>query len=787
MIGKTILHYKILDKLGEGGMGVVYKAEDTKLKRTVALKFLPLHTMVSEEEKARFEHEAQAAAALDHPNICTVYEINESDGQAFIAMAYVEGQSLQDIVGASLVGAQTRAGTRPAPTLADILNYAIQIAEGLQAAHEKDIVHRDIKPANILITEKGQVRITDFGLAKLAGRTQLTKEGTSMGTVAYMSPEQTQGIEVDHRTDIWAFGAVIYEMITGKQPFAGDYEQAVMYSIMNEDPEPPTAFRTGVPMELERIVLKALAKDPGERYQRIDEMLVDLNGVQVSGRTHPDPPQKYAKQTAFRKTHRYLGLAILLILSLSVFTYFMNRGQSIDSIAVLPFVNSYNDPDIEYLSDGITETLITKLSQLPQLRVMARSTVFRFKGKDVTARQVGDQLNVRAVVTGEIVQRGDALRINAELVDVSDGAQIWGNQYDRTIDDIFAIENAISEQISTSLRLQLTSEEKGKLVKQHTEDTAAYQLYLKGRFYLSKRTGEAIERALGYFEEAVARDPNYALAFAGMADCYVLLPVHQVLTAEEAFIKLKAAAFQALQIDEQLAEAHTALATGYSIFGWDWRAAEKSFIRAIEINPNYATAHHWYGDIYLRMHARFDEAIAEMKRALELDPLSLIINADLGQSYTYARSYDLAAEQLRKTIEMDQNFWLAPYCLGLAFVFKDDVNKGIEQFQRAWLLNQHPTIIGAMGYAFGIAGNAEEANKMLVQLVEISRKSNVSPYHFARIYAGLGDNDKAMDFLRRCVLQHDHFIILLKIEPVWDNLRHEVRFQELLQKIGLDN
>ncbi len=720
MIGKQILHYKILEELGRGGMGVVYKAEDTKLKRDVAIKFLPRQIAASDEERARFKIEAQAAAALNHPNIATIHAIEEVDDEIFIVMEYVEGQELKSSIN-------------------NIHSYATQIASGLQAAHEKNVTHRDIKSANIMITDKGQIKIMDFGLAKVRGGAQVTKVGTTLGTAAYMSPEQAQGMKTDHRTDIWAFGVVVYEMLTGKMPFPGDYEQAVIYSILNEEPE----FPEEISANLQQILQKALSKDLNDRYQNIGEVLANLESSAAGQTSGVAKPVGAGFKPAPTKRLGILIGGIPILILVAGLVYFMNRNQPIDSIAVLPFVNSNNDPDIEYLSDGITETLITKLSQLPQLRVMARSTVFRFKGKDMTAQQVGEELNVRAVLTGAIVQRGNALRLNAELVDVSDGAQIWGGQYNRTLDDIFAVQDAISEQISKSLRLKLSSDDKSRLVKRHTEDSEAYQLYLKGRFYWNQRTGEALRTAVDYFQQAISRDPTYALAYAGMADCYVLLPVYRGLSVKAAFPKAKAVALQALQIDDQLAEAYAAL-SNVALFTWDWETAEKSIVRAIELNPNYASAHQWYG-MSLTSHARFREAIAEMQRALELDPLSLIINTDLGVVYSRARSYDLAVQQLQKTIEMDPNFYRAHYYLGVAYIFKGEISKGMDELQQAMRLDDDPPILAAIGYAYGISGNSVEAEKTLSHLEELSLQRVVSPYDSAIIYAGLGDKEKALE------------------------------------------
>ena len=783
MIGQTISHYKILSKLGEGGMGVVYKAEDTELKREVAIKFLPQHIAKHGEERKRFRVEAQAAARLNHSSIATIHSIEEVDDEMFIVMEYIKGKELKDKIEAGLL------------PIDEALNLVTEIARGLQVAHEGGVVHRDIKSANIMLTDRGEVKIMDFGLAKLGSQTKLTKAGTTLGTASYMSPEQTRGEEVDNRTDIFSLGVLIYEMLTGQYPFKGDYEQAITYSILNEEPEPVTGLRTGIPMELERIINKCLKKDVSGRYQQAAELIADLSELKKesetkeilskTGMTQSKPVQKAPQQNRFNKSSAYYGLAILAVLVTAAgLIYFLTRSQPIDSIAVLPFVNSNNDPDIEYLSDGITETLITKLSQLPELRVMARNTVFRFKGKDMTAQQVGEELNVRAVLTGAIVQRGNALRLNAELVDVSDGAQIWGEQYNRTMDDIFAVQDAISEQISTSLRLKLSSDDKSRLVKRHTEDREAYQLYLKGRFYWNQRTGEALKTALGYFQQAIDRDPNYAAAYAGLADCYGLFPYYTVLPAIEAIPKAKSAALKALQIDEQLAEAHTSLASAYQI-EWEWELSDKSFRRAIELNPNYATAHHWYG-LGLCYRGRFEEGFAELKQALTVDPHSLIINATFGYAYIAARRYDLALEHLQKTLSMDQDFYLTHYWIGKAYVLKNQTAKGIEYMKEALRLSDSPDVLAGLGYTYGISGNIEEAEKTLVEMDKLSSKRFVSSYHAAMIYAGLGEKEKALELLKLSLEQRSVWLTYIKVDPFWDNLRSDPRFIELVKKVGLD-
>ncbi len=506
MVGKTISHYKILSKLGEGGMGVVYKAEDTKLDRFVALKFLPAHMSQDAENKKRFIHEAKAASALDHANICTIYEIDETeDGQMFIAMACYEGESLKD-----------RIESGPLP-IDEALEIAIHTARGLAKAHSKEIVHRDIKPANILLTEDGVVKIVDFGLAKLAGRTQLTKEGTSMGTVAYMSPEQTQGIAVDHRTDIWALGALIYEMVSGRQPFEGDYEQAVMYSIMNEAPEPITGLRTGVPMELERIINKALAKDPKERYQYIDEKLVDLQSLQKQnesggGKTKVQP----AGMKSGPKKRLYLYSAVFLVSILAIFAglrFLQTDNAAIDSIMVLPLQNYSGEPEQEYFVDGMTEALITELSKISGLRVISRTSSMRYKNTDKTPPEIAGEINVGALVEGSVLRDGGRVRITAQLIDARADKHLWAENYDRDLENILQLHTEVARAIAKQVQIKLTPRDEARLARAETVDPEVYQLYLRGRYFWSQFTEESLIKSIEYFEQAIARAPNYALAY----------------------------------------------------------------------------------------------------------------------------------------------------------------------------------------------------------------------------------------------------------------------------------
>ena len=783
MIGKTILHYKIIEKLGEGGMGVVYKAEDTKLKRMVALKFLPLQAMAGEEEKARFEHEAQAAAALDHPNICTVHEINESDGQTFIAMVYVEGQSLQDVVTQG-----------PAP-LPDVLTYAIQSAEGLQAAHEKEIVHRDIKPANILITEKGQVRITDFGLAKLAGRTQLTKKGTSMGTIAYMSPEQTQGIEVDHRTDIWALGAVIYEMITGRQPFIGDYEQAVTYSIMNEDPEPPTSLRTGVPMELERIVFKALAKRPDERYQHVDEMLVDLKALQKTQETRVAQSQAnvgMCLQAGSAKKYPILigslaVIAVLVIAGLLIFRTTPSVSTDKKSIAVLAFTNMSADPNQEYFCDGISEELINALSKVEGLRVAARTSAFYFKGRNVEISEIGEKLNVGTVLEGSVRKSDTSLRITAQLINVADGFHVWSDTYDRAIEDIFDIQEEITESIVNKLKIQLLGAEKAQLVKRQTENLEAYHLYLKGRYFWNRRYEGGLLKSLEYFQKAIEVDPTYALAYAGLADSYNVLAFWGFMRPKEAFPKGKAAANKALEIDKNLAEAHASLALVSVLYDLNRKEAEKKFRLAIELNPNYTPAHLWYAIFHLATLGRFDEALTVSQLAETLDPLSLVMSFSTGSISYLARRYQEAISKFQETLDMESDFVLAKLWRGLAYTEKGLHDEAIKDLEEAFQISEGSAIAtGFLGYAYAKNMQSNKAKQMLDSLNKSLKQKYIPYFYIAMIHAGLGEYENSLESLEQAYDENDTMCIMLKVWPAFDSLHGRDQFKTLLKKLGLE-
>jgi serine/threonine protein kinase/Tfp pilus assembly protein PilF len=798
MVGRAIGRYEIIELLGAGGMGEVYLARDKTLGRQVALKLLPDYFTQDEARVRRFQQEARTASGLNHPNILTIYEISQLGGQHFIATEFIDGETLRDRM------AHTRA------KLGEALEIATQVGAALAAADEAGIAHRDIKPENIMIRRDGYVKVLDFGLAKLTEHESVTVDaeratrvpaktdpGMVMGTVQYMSPEQARGLTVDGRTDIWSIGVVLYEMVTGEAPFAGETPSHVIVSILEKEAPLLSRCTPEAPAELERIVDKALRKNRDERYQTVKDLLLDLKSLkqELAVEAHIErssAPERFAlrsssaeyivNQLKDHKRSATLVFATLLIAvtALVYFFYFAKRGEAIDSVAVLPFVNMSGDPNTEYLSDGLSDSIISSLSQLSTLKVISQSSTLRYKGRPIDPKQVGQELGVRAVLMGRLVQRGDDLSVSTELVDVRDNRRLWAHQYNRKLADIIAMQEDISLEISEKLRARLSPEERKQLEKHYTENIEAYKAFLQGYHYL---LGAEAEKSIEYFEEAIRIDPSFAPAYAALArayyggDNFAQLP-------QESRKKIESALRKAQELDGNLADVH-ALLGAIRQDQDDWPEAEKEFKRAIELNPN-GKGVHWYYARYLSAIGRNDEAIAEAKRGLEIDPLSPLRVAIVAYYYLHARQYDQAIELYRKALEMDPNYAWAHANLGRAYVQKGMHKEAVAELQKATALN--PQLRGkfeaALGYAYAVSGKKAEAKKILGELNERAKQSHIEPVNFAIIYTGLGDKDRAFEWLEKAYKDRPG-PPYLAIDLMLDSLRSDPRFVDLARRKGL--
>src|SRR5689334_1613110 len=834
-----IAHYRILRRLGKGGMGEVFLAEDTKQHgRKVALKVLPEELTRSESRLRRFRQEARAVLALNHPNILTVYEIGEAEKTYYIATEYIEGETLRTCL------------WREPLRIDEALGVAIQVAMALETAHAAGIVHRDIKPENIMLRQDRFVRdrfvkVLDFGLAKLTDREtsssdpeavtmpiSKTNPGLVMGTSGYMSPEQAQGDSIDARSDIFSLGVVLYEMVAGEPPFKGRTESHTLVSIIDHEAPPLTQKAPNAPRQLERIIAKALAKDRQKRYQTVTDLKLDLeqlrdelyveNSTGAGTRRDLDEPVDTTdirpRPTRTRsqvetvtdeaehvptvassaiprhsKWNLYFTFGIVLVaLVLGGLVYFLRPGPTINSVAVLPFVNDSHDPNVEYLSDGITESIINSLSQLPELKVMSRNAAFRFKGTNTDPVDAGRNLNVGAVLTGRLMKLNDRFVIKTELIKVADGSQLWGDEYNSSLADIFAVQDEVSKKISQNLRLRLSGADEQKLAKHYTHDAEAYQLYLKGRYFWNKRNEEGFRNGIEYFKKAEEKDPTFALAFSGLADSYALLSDIGVARPVDEMPKAKAAAERAVDADPALAEAYTSRAFVKLAYDWDWLGAQSDFQQALKLNPKYPTAHQWYAS-YLMQMGKFSLAKEEIEEAHNLDPLSPIISSNTGLYSYYEHNYDDAIAKYKVTLQSDPDFWVARHYLALAYVQKgmhDDAIKELRSLIKAPPSGPVPDeaiasdteASASLGFAYAMAGRKAEAHDILNKLQALSQKRYVTPLYFAIVYAGLKDNDHALQYLNQAFEARHPGLVLIRIEPMFDSLRCDERFKQLVKR-----
>jgi serine/threonine protein kinase len=767
--------YRIIEELGRGGMGVVYKAEDTKLKRMVALKFLPTELTHIPEIKTRFMREAQAAAALDHPNICTVHEFDEADAKPFISMAYIEGQSLKDKLESGPLD------------LEEALGIAEQVAQGLQEAHKKGIVHRDIKSGNIMVTDNGQAKVMDFGLARTSDRTLLTKEGSTMGTVAYMSPEQTQGEEVNQRTDLWSFGIVLYEMLTGQLPFKGEHEHAVVYSILKENPKPITEIKSDIPTSIEQVVYKALEKDPDKRYQKIDELIDDLKSI--SAGIIPEEIKIRIKKEKLRKRKRaflYGGtVGLVMIIAVLALTLFTGRTEAIDSIAVLPLENLTGNPDQDYFVDGVTDELIGQLGQISGLRrVISRTSVMRYKDTDKSLPEIARELNVDALVEGSVYQIGDNISIKLQLFDaLPEERSLWTKRYDRPKTDVLVMYAEMARTIADNIGVKLTADETTSFTGVPQVNPQAYEAYLRGMSHLYRFTPPELDTALHYFEQALEADPEYALAYAGISWVWIGRQQMGLVIPSEATLKAKDAAQRALELDDTLPEVHYTWACIKTWSDWDWEGGEQAFKKALEIKPNFAEALVYYSNLLCYMD-RMDEALAKAERAMELDPLNSVIMTISVSVYEYLRRYDDVIELCQNALQTSPNDPVGHNGLWGSYYMKGMYEKSLESAKAFFTGLGLTPIAEAMAQGYEENGYSGAMTSAAETMEAFAKQTYVSSYIIAQMYAFARNKEKAIKWLETAYDMKDPMMPYIHAY-IFDLLDDDPRYQNLLQRMNL--
>ncbi|MGB2765077.1 MAG: protein kinase [Candidatus Aminicenantaceae bacterium] len=781
--------YEIIEELGKGGMGNVYRVEDKKIKEEVALKLIKPEIASDKKTIERFRSELKIARKIRHKNVCGMYDLDEEKGIHYITMEYVSGEDLKSFI--------RRAGPLNA---GKTLFIARQVCEGLTEAHRLGVVHRDLKPQNIMIDKDGNARIMDFGIARSLKAKGITGAGVMIGTPEYMSPEQAEVKEVDQRSDIYSLGVILYEMVTGRVPFEGETPLGIAMKHKSEMPKDPREINSQILDDLSIVILRCMEKDKEKRYQSAGELRSELEniekGIPTTEKVIPKRKPITSKEITVTFSSKKLLIPALVVIALVIAAVIILQllpkkeagptPPDKPSIAVLPFEDLSLQQDQGYFCDGLADELINRLTKIESLKVPARSSTFSFKGKELGIQEIGKQLNVEMVLEGSLRKAGNKLRITVQLVKVSDGYPLWSEKYERDEADIFALQDEISLAIVDNLKIKLLGEEKAKIIKRSTNNNEAYDLYLQGQYFLAKRTEEAIRKAMKYFQQALEIDPNYAFAYIGLADSYLLLPDYSLTPQNDIFLYAKEALLKALEIDDSLAEAFTTSAS-IKRFEWDWEGAEKDFKRAIELNPRYAPALHWYA-LDLMCIARFDESLKKIKLAHELDPLSLIINKNLGWVYYYSRKYDKAIEAWEKTHELNPNFSWVHLHFGQVYLQKSMYEKALIEFQKEkeLSLGLNPVVDALIGVTFALMKKRKEAKKVLDDLMSKSKQTYVSPTGLALIYLALDDENNCIEWLNKAYEERDRWLTWLCMDPLFDSIRTNMQFKTLLKKMNLE-